>query len=432
MQTNGDGGSRDFDLRDGLEELRETIAHLGLEVTTALGDILEKIEGLKATSALLEVEYVDPDYRDEFVHYYAFTYRSLPTRCARLHFFRRRDGGDHYLGFCVLRPIGEHPVCRTMIVPPDELERYVSCTVSTTVHPLGRELQVRGFPFMEQDAQYGSCAHASIWMVSLYHHLAHGAPRRLMSDITRGAAARTELLRTAPSQGLSKVQVGAALQHLGLDPIVYDTAVLGARSSIAAAACRYLNSALPVILATPGHATVLVGYGRDVDVLLSDRGSDSVPELPLGLRVRTYVMRAREYKVGIEKRGLSEDLREIYRVVGTPSWVWVVELQDVALAQASQRCVIGEVAFDATSSNASPSPAVRRTSRHRVRLVCNRVQAAGVSGRGRLAVPVRDRDPRCAHRQARPSTGSAPMVAASMTAVLVHGSRNNADTPSAA
>jgi len=263
---NGGGSSRVFDLRSGFSELHGAIEGLGLDMTPALGDILRTMEVMSATTAMLEAGYVDPDYRDEYVHYYAFTYRPLQTRCERLHFFRKRSDEDQYLGFCVLRPIRDHPVCRSVIVPPDELENYVSCTVSTTLHPMGKRLKVRGFPFMEQDSQYGRCAHASIWMVALYHHLQHGKPRRLVSDITRGAAMRSELRRSAPSEGLSVSQIGAALQHLGLDPIAYSTKGLEERnSSISAAACRYLNSGMPVIVATQGHATVLIGYGRDTN-----------------------------------------------------------------------------------------------------------------------------------------------------------------------
>lgn len=411
MEGNGDGRSRAFNLDEGFDELRDALERLGLNLTPALDDILGMVERMKATSALLEADYVDPDYRDEYVHYYAFTYRQLPTRCARLHFFRSEQDEDRYLGFCVLRPIGDHPVGRTMLVPPDELQEYVSCTVATTVHPLGRRLQVRAFPFMEQDSQYGRCAHASIWMVALYHHLAHGTPRHLVSDIRRGAATRSELFRATPSPGLSVPQVGAALQHLGLDQIAYVTPDLDKRSSLAAVACRYLNSGMPVILATVGHATVLVGYGRDLDgqvffvrsdesqgpyrrvykdddplgrwdvlvvphpgkiylngeaaevaardlfrVLLREHERDPLRELAPAFRVRTYVTRAGEYKVRMEERGLPESLRNVYSRLGTSTWIWVVELQDTKRAPTSRRCVIGEIAYDGTSSSLTPGP----------------------------------------------------------------------------
>jgi hypothetical protein len=417
MEANGAGGSRVFDLREGHAELREAIHCLGLDATPVLSDILDMVEQMKATSALLEAEYVDPDYRDEYVNYYAFTYRPLQTRCKRLHFFlrtvREERTVDHYLGFCVLRPIRDHPVCRTMIVPPDDLWEYVSCTVRADLHPMGKSLRVKGFPFMEQDSQYARCAHASVWMVALYHHLQHGNPRRLMSDITRGAALRSEIRRTAPSDGLSIPQVGAALQHLELDPIVYSAKALKElKVSISAAACRYLNSGMPVIVATEGHATVLIGYGRDENgrvffvrsdesqgpyqwfykgedplgdwilllvahpgkiylsgeaaevcardifrVLVRERtGDDPGEDLGPSLRVRTYVTRAGAYKARMAQRGLPETLQNVCFGIGTPTWIWVVELQDVEHARQTRECVVGEIAFDATSSSLAPGP----------------------------------------------------------------------------
>lgn len=403
-------GPRNFDLSDGTGPLRAAIDELGLDITAALGDILASIEGLSATLAVLESDYVDVDYRDEYVHYYAFTYRALPTRCHRLHFFRRQsDGTDQYLGYSVLRPIRDHPVCRTVIVPPDKLRPYVSCTTDSTVHPYGQRLRVNGFPFMEQDSLYGVCAHASIWMVALYHYLEHGTPRRLMSHIRAGAGYRQELLRSTPSEGLTERQVGAALQQIGLEPIPYSLSDVKAPNSLARIACRYLNSRMPVILTTHGHVTVLVGYGRDVDGRLFFVRSDEsrgpyrrvyedtddlgdwrlllvpVPgKIYLGgesaevrartifrnllresnrsslasgsLRLRTYVTRAGDYKVRMRQRGLHQRLRDIHRFIGTSTWIWVVELQDPRLAAASRECVIGEVAFDATSSDLAPGP----------------------------------------------------------------------------
>lgn len=255
-----------FDLQS--DDLRAEIATRGLDITPALEDILATVQGLGASWAVLEPDYIDRDYRDEYVHYYAFTYRPLSTRCSRMHFFKESDDGpDVYLGYCVLRPIRDHPVCRTVITPPDDLRPYVSCMTTSVVHASGQRFGATGFPFMEQDSLYGVCAHASIWMVALYHHLEHRTPRRLMSNIRTGAAARQEFFRVTPSDGLSERQVGAALQHLGLDAIQYSLDRLKklGPGTTAATICRYLNSRFPVILTTANHVTILIGYGRDPD-----------------------------------------------------------------------------------------------------------------------------------------------------------------------
>ena len=66
--------------------------------------------------------------------------------------------------------------------------------------------------------------------------------------------------------------------------------------------------------------------------------------------------RAGAYKARMAERGLPESLRNVCFGVGAPTWIWVVELQDTKKAAQSRRCVIGEIAFDATSSSLSPGP----------------------------------------------------------------------------
>ena len=54
------------------------------------------VVGGEATLALVERDYVNADYRDEFANFYAQTFRALPDRCERVHFFDQ--GRQRYLG----------------------------------------------------------------------------------------------------------------------------------------------------------------------------------------------------------------------------------------------------------------------------------------------------------------------------------------------
>jgi Papain-like cysteine protease AvrRpt2 len=397
-----------FELPAEQAQLRAAIADL--DRTPALNSVLEAIEG-RATLAMIEPEYVDRDFRDEYVNHYATTYRALSSRCRRLHFFKAEGRSDRYLGYCVLRPVRAHPTCRTVIAPPDELLPFVSCLCTSVVRPHGRRLRVEGFPYMEQDSQLGVCAHASVWMVALYHHLAHHTPRRVVSDIALGAASHPEPIRVTPSGGLSATQVAVALNHLGLNAIPYALDRITPIESISSIVCRYLNSRLPVVLATSGHVTVLIGYGRDragrLFYVRSDEANGPYTVVydtddPLGgwnflfvptpgriylsgevaedaarlifqglllqrdhaslrkrlsgpLRLRTYATQAGDYKVRLPERCISRTIDQRLRFVGTSNWVWVVELQDPALAM-SRQCVVGEIVIDATCDQIDANP----------------------------------------------------------------------------
>jgi Papain-like cysteine protease AvrRpt2 len=398
-----------FELPSERTALLATIADL--DRTPALDSVLETVEQ-RATLAMIEPDYIDRDFRDEYASHYATTYRLLPSRCRRLHFFSAEDEVDRYLGYCVLRPLRAHPTGRTVIAPPDQLLPYVSCICTSVVRPHGRRLRVEGFPFMEQDSQLGVCAHASVWMVALYHHLAYHTPRFVISDIASGAASHPEPLRVTPSGGLSATQVGVTLNQLGFNSIPYLLDQLPPTESISKIVCRYLNSRLPVLLATTGHVTVLVGYGRDragrLFYVRSDDGngpyrvvydtddplgewnflfvptpgriylSGEVAEatarlifqgmlrrralaslrkrLPARLRLRTYATQAGDYKVQALERGISPAIDEKLRFVGTSNWIWIVELQDPKLAMSSRSCVLGEIAIDATCDPIDANP----------------------------------------------------------------------------
>lgn len=379
-----------------------------------LTEVLQRVGEHEPTRALLETDYIDADYRDEYTHFYSKTFQTLADRCRRLHFFKRLGEGprERYLGYCVLRPLRSRPVGRTVLTPPDSVRSWISCSIRDVVHPYGQQLQTWGFPFMEQDTQLGVCAHASVWMVALYHHHAFRKPRRFMHDIADAAQTQRELWRPTPSEGLSDQQVSVALQQLDLEAITYVIASPPNNQSINRVICRYLNSRLPVILTTERHAVVLIGYGRDrkgrLFFVRQDDGhspyervyKDSDPlgkwdllfaplpgkvylagesaepfarrmltsllelaphrrlraGLPNYLRLRTYLISGGEYKSRLARRGVPALAIDAHRNVPTSNWIWVVELQDPELARRTLRCVIGEIAIDATSDSRDPNP----------------------------------------------------------------------------
>jgi hypothetical protein len=405
-----------FDLPQDWERLEAVIDATAADVhgSRVLGGVLERVREHMPTRALLEPDYIDSDYRDEYTHFYSKTFQTLPDRCRRLHFFKPLEEGPRevYIGYIVLRPLRSRPVGRTMLVPPDSARSWISCTTREVVHPYGQALQTHGFPFIEQDTQLGVCAHASVWMVALYHHFAFRRPRRFMHDIADAAQGQHELWRKIPSEGLSDGQISVALQQLGLDPITYVVDSPPNNQSIGRVICRYLNSRLPVILTAGGHVVVLVGYGRDTKGRLffvrQDEGHSPYERIykdsdPLGewdllfvatpgkvylagesaepfarrmftsllelshhavlrrrtghyLRLRSYLIRAGEYKARLLERGISPQAVAIHQSVPTSNWIWVVELQDRALARKTLRCVIGELAVDATSDRRDPNP----------------------------------------------------------------------------
>jgi hypothetical protein len=402
------GGPRLFDLTAEWVALKERYACLGPSET--LDWIYEHVSRQGATEALLEHEYIDSDYRDEYANFYIKVFRDLPDRGERLHFWAH----ERYLGYCSIRPIYGQPVCRTMLDPGTELEDAVSCVVRADAHPYGHELHVPAFPFISQDRQYGRCAHAVLWMIAHYHHLLHDTPAVTMSDIVQ-AAAEYELERTVPSRGMTEEQVGATLRRIGLAAVKYrvrdeDGAQRLDRPEVTALVRRYLNSRVPLVLATPGHLTAIIGAslrGNALQVVRCDdeRGAYCPQAIDLAAlsaerwmvifvplpgriyllgeevdrparqelarlmgrpefdrrafngrtpRFREYVVDSRRYKQSLQLRGLPTATVQAHLQVPCPRWIWVVEIQDEDIARQGMPCTLGEIAIDATSDGDHP------------------------------------------------------------------------------
>lgn len=106
------------------------------------------------------------------------------------------------------------------------------------------------------------CAHATLWITAHYHRLRYGRPRLLPGEIAEAVPSELGLGRPTPSIGLSIFQIAETATRIGLPALVYSADRLPEGESLFRIICRYLNSAMPVIVAGGGHAFTLIGYRR--------------------------------------------------------------------------------------------------------------------------------------------------------------------------
>jgi hypothetical protein len=265
----------DLDRTDALADLRH---FYGAAAPRVLEEVLGHAYRLGAHTAVVEPRYVDADYRNEHSRFYSTTFRRYPSVAHRMHFFgdttasltageakpfrfRNRD----YVGYTVLRPVPAAPVGRTMLRTSPVVERQtIACLARDTVNLFGSDLAVVGVPFYAQDAQLSRCGQATMLTTAYYHHLAFGQPRFLPGDLADAiTGSGGELGRLLPSPGLNIDQLVDAASAIGLPPVVYPLERFEAGGlDVEATICRYLNSRLPVTVATHDHAFLIVGYER--------------------------------------------------------------------------------------------------------------------------------------------------------------------------
>lgn len=223
---------------------------------------------LKAKTIVVEDEYVDHDYLEDYAAYYARCFHSYPRVCRRLHFFDREFApedlrailqgdldlrqvfAESYIGFVIVRPIAGYSIGRTCLKTYEETggngTRHFPITRAYYANLQGIRLSLKSLAFQQQDRVVAACATAALW--SAFHGTGVVFHHRIPSpiDITRNATAHfADETRTIPTSGLTNAQMADAVRACGLEPLMLrttDTALLKG------AARAYLMGHIPVLM----------------------------------------------------------------------------------------------------------------------------------------------------------------------------------------
>ncbi len=276
------------------------------QLDRAAANIIEQIRAAGGKSAVLEHQYLDRDYSEEYAAFYAKLFHRHQRRTRRIHFFRtdleavfQKDGlqaviagmqqasedGD-YLGFVILRPVEDAPIGRAVlnvVKSPEDLTAHVQVRAEYEAHPLGTSLRLRGMPFTQQDQRISACAQASIWMTGRHFSTRHNGPWFSTVAINEAASKPTDMIIAssvpAGSSGLSVNNMLRALRAMDRFPYVFAADVVDdpndndlklvwpSALSPEAILSRYVGSGIPVIIEllpwesgkTDSHAVVVVG-----------------------------------------------------------------------------------------------------------------------------------------------------------------------------
>jgi hypothetical protein len=266
---------------------------------------------LSCASIVVEHNYVDRDYLEDYVQFHAASFSAPPRICARLHFFSRdltgngfesiilsNQGkenpinallGKYYLGFCVIRPESSKFIGRICL----DISSLDSATGDRClVYPLrhdydvglfGHKLTVKNtVAFQEQDSIVSACATCAVWFAMHAQGNHHLVPSP--GSITRRSTTdSTNPYRIFPNKGLDFAAISRALKRERYEPIIQDFKSTDFSSEF------NVRSALRLIYAylRGGVAAALVGvdlYGTpcgktDSDSQARTSGEAAAPDL---------------------------------------------------------------------------------------------------------------------------------------------------------
>ncbi len=261
-----------------------------------ISGIFDSLNSLGAKSALLELNYIDKDYIDDFSKYYLRCFGNEGHECARLHFFSREishglitevlsEGVHHveyknivesYCGFMVIKPLPKTFIGKTCIAVPKLENEPVLLSKTYKVDLFGMALEVNSIPFQEQDKVVSACATTAIWTV--LHSLPFTTPRDVpsCSTITANALASAESSSNKfPNHELSNEQILRAFdaQKLKHHTFSFKNASVNKIDLAFRVIASHINSQLPVFVGADvfslnssgadylgGHAVCVVGY----------------------------------------------------------------------------------------------------------------------------------------------------------------------------
>lgn len=272
--------SRDFlielvRLKTGWDERNEVSDKIQLNYLCGyLEDCLPKDEtetNVSTKTILVEDEYIDRHYLEDYSEYYARCFSSHPKKCTRVHFFscdfeehQFREAltngdktflsslSDAYIGFVVIRPIPHTFLAKVCVRPYQELinnDNYKLITREHRVSLFGLCLTVTTAAFLEQDKVVSACATSALWMLfsSSFHKSLENLPSP--SAITKSASLPTsEGGRTFPTSGLFPMQVAKSLKHFGLEPLMFSCSADNNSEDLKEIIHSYIGNDIPVLI----------------------------------------------------------------------------------------------------------------------------------------------------------------------------------------
>lgn len=161
-----------------------------------LKNICKILEIIEAQSVILEYDYVDRTYLQDFQRYHLSCYQHYKKTCLRLHFFKENwqknqltldfinsdkyhfNNNENYLGNIIIRPlpnafigrvhlkISDNQFCKLIDSPVVEqkLLKIFKINPEVSAHLFGVKFKLNSLVYLQQDRSIGACSPTSLWI----------------------------------------------------------------------------------------------------------------------------------------------------------------------------------------------------------------------------------------------------------------------------
>ncbi len=265
-------------------------------------------EDINIKTIIVEKDYTDGDYLDDYISFYGNCFQNYQRRCKRLHFFSleltRSDfidivvGGASaelvnsfkttYKGFIVARPLPKAIIGRSVLATysSDGGRRHYPCIKTCNANLFGIDLMVKSLEYQEQDTVLAACATVALWCCFHKTSEMFHTPIWSPATITRTANEVLRVSRPIPSHGLVVNQIHNAIIRNGLVAEIFKPKEPLIQEQFIPLIYGYLRAGLPVIFSIfiegQGlHAITLTGYSlrKNPSLPKFDAENDFIPFL---------------------------------------------------------------------------------------------------------------------------------------------------------
>ena len=243
-------------------------------------------QDLNTKTIVLEKDYIDKDYLEDFAAYYVRSFNPYKRTCIRIHFFSKVfnanqfnpiltntsdiDLSNDYVGFIVIKPLPQTILGRTCLrTYPNMGVRFYSFIRNYKVNLFGLKLTVESIAYQEQDSVVAACASSAIWSAFQATGLLfqHSIPSPV--EITKAATVFFPYAnRHFPNKGLNPEQMAHAIRNVGLEPFLINADKFDV---LKATTYAYQRAKIPMVLGfmlenwvqgyqLGRHAVTITGY----------------------------------------------------------------------------------------------------------------------------------------------------------------------------
>ena len=233
-------------------------------------------------SIIIEDNYIDKVYRDEYYTYFSTKLYPYKRDCVKLSFIDLKiekdmllnpaaleNIKDAYLGFMILRPIFPGIVGRTALSPtalqsPSSDIRICKAPIKNSI--IGQDVTIRAFPHSSQDTELMTCAETTIWSLMEYFGNKYPEYSPILPSKIHKILDLKAYQRHIPSEGLLYTDISYVLQSNSFGCKVYSRRTYS-EDAFKRIISSYIESGVPLGVAITGmhngkrigHAVVCIG-----------------------------------------------------------------------------------------------------------------------------------------------------------------------------